>query len=217
MRLSSDYRITVFSSFRYGVASGRIVAWMKATLPAFGVIGLFCSSFIDSSFLPLPLVTDLFLIELSSLRPVRMPLYVGMAAIGSLGGCICVYWLARKGGEAFYRSRHGQPPEGIQKFIEHHPVACVVLPAAAPFPVPYKPFVIAEGVFQVPFFTFVLGTLAGRAVRFFIEGYLGVRYGEAAKEFVLHQKWHSLAAAGILVVLYFAVRRLSIFRKFKVS
>jgi len=207
------------TSLAFGNATtpGRLVTWLKVTLPALGGLGLFCSSFIDSSFLPLPLVTDLFLMQLSSLHPLRMPFYVAMAAFGSLGGCICVYWIARKGGEAFYHRKQGHAPQGIQQFIEHHPVACVVLPAVAPFPVPFKPFVIAQGVFQVPFVTFLLGTLAGRAVRFLIEGYLGVRYGETAKDFLLHQKWHPLAVVVCFLLLYLLIRRLPIARKLKFS
>lgn len=192
-----------------------LIPWLKATLPALGGAGIFCSSFIDSSFVPLPLVTDLFVMELSSLHPLRMPLYVAMAALGSLGGCILIYWLARKGGEAFYLRSQGGSPKRIQRFVDEHPVACVVLPAVAPFPVPFKPFVIAQGVFQVPFVTFLLGTLAGRSVRFFIEGYLGVRYGEAAKEFVLHQKWYSLALVLGLILVFVLLRRLPFFHKLK--
>jgi len=216
--VKNDHSLSQRLVFGNVTATGRLVSWLKTTLPALGGVGLFCSSFIDSSFLPLPLVTDLFLMEMSSLHPLRMPFYVAMATLGSLGGCICVYWIARKGGEAFYhRKKEGHAPEGIQKFIEHHPVACVVLPAVAPFPVPFKPFVIAQGVFQVPFLTFLLGTLAGRAIRFFIEGYLGVRYGEAAKDFVLHQKWHSLVAVLCLLLLFLLVRRLPVARKLKFS
>ena len=192
-----------------------IVAWLKTTLPAWGGLGILCSSFIDSSFIPLPLVTDLLVLELSSLHPLRMPFYVAMAALGSLGGCTCIYWIARKSGEAFYLKRQSRSPEKIRLFAEHHPLACVFLPAVAPFPVPFKPFVIAQGVFQVPFVTFLFGTLAGRAMRFLIEGYLGVRYGEAAKEFVLHQRWQSLAAVLALVLIFLAIRRLPFVRKFK--
>jgi membrane protein YqaA with SNARE-associated domain len=195
--------------------TGHIVPWLKSTLPAMGGVGIACSSFIDSSFIPLPLITDLLVMELSSLHPLRMPFYVAMAALGSLGGCTCVYWLARKGGEAFYLKRQTQSPEKIRRFVEQHPLACVFLPAVAPFPVPFKPFVIAQGVFQVPFLTFLLGTLAGRALRFLIEGYLGVRYGEAAKEFALHQKWHSLAAVAGLMAAYLLIRRLPFVRNWK--
>ena len=163
------------------------------------------------------MVTDLLVMELSSLHPLRMPVYVTMAALGSLGGCIVIYWIARAGGQAFYRKSQGHSSRKIEQFIEKHPVACVVLPAVAPFPVPFKPFVIAQGVFQVPFMTFLLGTLAGRFVRFLIEGYLGARFGEAAKEFILHQKWYSLAAVLGLVLASLLIRRLPIFRKMKTS
>jgi len=196
---------------------GNIVLWLKTMLPALGGVGIFCSSFIDSSFIPLPLVTDLFVMELSSLHPLRMPLYVSMAALGSLGGCVLIYWLARKGGEAFYLRTKGHSDKRIQRFVEQHPVACVFLPAVAPFPVPFKPFVIAQGVFQVRFATFLLGTLAGRSIRFLIEGYLGTRYGEEAKQLVLHHKWYSLTAVAGLILAYFLIRQLSFSRKPKLS
>jgi len=124
-----------------------------------------------------------------------------------------VYWLARKGGEVYYRRKQGPAPSKIRKFIEAYPALGVFLPAVAPFPVPFKPFVIAQGIFQVPFLTFLLGTLAGRGARFFIEGYLGVRYGEAAREFVVHQKGTSLALVLGFVVLFLLIRRAPIFRK----
>lgn len=180
-----------------------------------GGLGIICSSFVDSSFIPLPLVTDLLVMELSSLHPLRMPFYVAMAALGSLGGCTCIYWLARKGGEVFYLKHQNHSPEKIRQFVEQHPFACVFLPAVAPFPVPFKPFVVAQGVFQVPLGTFLVGTLAGRAIRFLIEGYLGVRYGAAAKEFVLHQKWLSLAVILSLILVYLVFRRLPFVRRLK--
>lgn len=61
-------------------------SWLMASLPALGGIGILCASFIDSSFVPLPLVTDLALFDLSSRHPVRMPFYVVMAALGSVAG-----------------------------------------------------------------------------------------------------------------------------------
>jgi membrane protein YqaA with SNARE-associated domain len=124
-------------------------------------VGLLLSAFIDSSFLPLPLVTDLLLMELSSRHPLRMPYHAPMAALSSLIGCIWIYWLARKGGQAYYQQTQGHPPGRIRKYIRDYPMASVFLPAVAPFPVPFKPFVIAQGVFRVPFATFVIGTLFG--------------------------------------------------------
>ena len=192
-------------------------SWLKLMLPALGGVGLLLSAFIDSSFLPLPLVTDLLLMELSSRHPLRMPYYAAMAAIGSLVGCIWIYWLARKGGQAYYRKSQGHPPGRIRTLIQKHPMASVFLPAIAPFPVPFKPFVIAQGVFQVPFVTFVIGTLLGRGALFFAEGFLGARYGMAAKQFVLDQKWASIAMTAGLVLIFFLVRRLMALRRAEYS
>jgi membrane protein YqaA with SNARE-associated domain len=192
-------------------------SWLKLMLPALGGVGLLLSAFIDSSFVPLPLVTDVLLMELSSRHPVRMPYYAAMAAFGSLAGCIWIYWLARKGGHAYYRKTQGHPPGKIRKYIQEHPMASVFLPAVAPFPVPFKPFVIAQGVFQVPMPTFVIGTLLGRGALFFIEGFLGARYGVAAKQSLVDQKWPSIALALGLVLVFFLVRRLLALRRTQYS
>ncbi len=195
----------------------QLKSWLKLTLPALGGFGLLISAFIDSSFVPLPLVTDLILIELSSRHPLRMPYYAAMAALGSLGGCIWIYWLSRRGGQAYYRKTQGHAPGRIRRYIQDYPMASVFLPAVAPFPVPFKPFVIAQGVFQVPFLTFVLGTVFGRGLLFFFEGFLGARYGAAAKEFIVNQKWASLALLLALVLLFLLLRRLLVFRRTEAS
>jgi membrane protein YqaA with SNARE-associated domain len=189
------------------VGWAQFTSWLKLTLPSLGGLGLFVSAFVDSSFVPLPLVSDLFLMELSSRHPMRMPYYAAMAALGSLGGCIWIYWLARQGGQAYYRRTQGHEPGRVRKLVERYPMACVFFPAIAPFPVPFKPFVVAQGVFQVPFFTFVIGTLTGRGALFFVEGFLGARYGAAAKQFLLTQKWASLAVTFLLIVVFLLIRR----------
>ena len=96
-------------------------------------------------------------------------------------------------------------------------MASVFLPAVAPFPVPFKPFVIAQGVFQVPFGTFVVGTLLGRGALFFVEAFLGARYGTAAKQFIVQEKWVSIALALGLVLVFFLVRWLLAFRRAEYS
>lgn len=179
---------------------------MKATLPALGGVGVFLSAFLDSSFVPLPLVTDLIVVEQSSRNPARMPYYAAMAALGSLAGCIWIYLLARKGGQAYYRNRQGRSPGRIRRWVQKYPLTSVLLPAVAPFPVPFKPFVVAQGVFQVPFIPFVLGTFVGRGALFFIEGFLGMRYGATAWEFILRQKSASIATVVAVVGVLVAIR-----------
>ena len=190
----------------------QLKVWLKATLPAFGGPGLLLSAFIDSSSVPLPLVTDLALMALSSRHPVRMPYYAAMASIGSLAGCISIYYLARKGGEAYYHKTLGGLSGRIRGLVQEYPMACVFLPAVAPFPMPFKPFVVAQGVFQVPFVTFVVGTLVGRACRFFLEGFLGMRYGAAAKQALMNLKLEPVAVLlFVLITLVVLARRALVF------
>jgi membrane protein YqaA with SNARE-associated domain len=185
-----------------------ISCWLRVTLPTLGGLGILLSAFLDSSFLPLPLVTDLIVMEFSIRRPARMPYYAVMAALGSLAGCIWIYALARKAGDAYYRTKREGEPGRFRKWVQEYPLTSVLLPAVAPFPVPFKPFVIAQGVLRVPIAPFVVGTFVGRGALFFAEGFVAVRYGAAATEFVLHQKWASLGILLALIALGLAIRRL---------
>jgi membrane protein YqaA with SNARE-associated domain len=116
-----------------------------------------------------------------------MPFYAAMAATGSLTSCIWIYALASKGGQAYYRYKQPHAFGRVRAWVQKYPFTSVLLPAVAPFPVPFKPFVIAQGVFQVPFIPFVVGTFVEHGALFFMEGFLGVHYGAAGREFVLHQ------------------------------
>jgi membrane protein YqaA with SNARE-associated domain len=191
----------------------QLKSWLTTTLPALGGLGLLAAAFVDASFVPLPLVPDLLLINLSSAHPLRLPFYVAITASGALVGSFFVYFPARKAGQAYYHATRSRPPGRIQKLIEKYPMLCVFLPAIAPFPLPVKPFVVAQGVFQVPFRTFVIGTFAGKACRFFVEALLGVRYGPTALRFLIAQKWSVLAALVALGLLFLLLRRMRIFHR----
>jgi membrane protein YqaA with SNARE-associated domain len=140
------------------------------------------------------------LIDLGVAHPLRLPYYVAVATVGSVAGNLCVYYPARKAGQAYYHATHTRVAPKIQRLIAKYPIACVFFPALAPFPVPIKPFVVTQGVLQVPIATFVIGTLAGRACRFFAEAFLGVRYGPTAKHLVFAQKWPALLVGMVLTL-----------------
>jgi membrane protein YqaA with SNARE-associated domain len=142
-----------------------------------------------------------------------MPYYAAMAAVGSVAGCIWIYALARKGGQAYYRNKQQQPSGRIRMRVQKYPFTSVLLPAIAPFPVPFKPFVVVQGVFQVPFIPFVVGTFVGRGALFFMEGFLGARYGAAAREFAMRQKFVSIVMLVALVAIFVAIRRFPIHRR----
>jgi membrane protein YqaA with SNARE-associated domain len=166
-----------------------------------GAPGLFLISFLDSSILTFPVINDLLLIELSMQRPARMPLYASMAMIGSVLGCVLLYFLARKGGEAVYHKRAGHRGQVIRHWVETNGFGGMLLAALLPPPTPFKFFVLAAGVFEVPLWSYTSAITLARAIRYFAIGYLAIRYGNNALPFLAQ---HKLQVA-IIVVIFVAV------------
>jgi membrane protein YqaA with SNARE-associated domain len=188
----------------------RLPGWLAHLVATLGGAGLFVVAFLDSSVLSFPIVTDLLVIEESIQKPVWMPYYAAMATIGSLAGCIWLYWLAKKGEEAWFRAKAGKHGSRARRWVESNAFLSVFIPAILPPPLPFKVFVLAEGWFEVPLRTFVLGLLLGRGVRYFGEGILAVKYGDRATLFLqAHGLLVSLIAAGVIIALYVVVHRLA--------
>jgi membrane protein YqaA with SNARE-associated domain len=181
----------------------KLPPWLQKLVAALGGSGLFLVTFFDSSLLSFPLVADALVIEVSMHRPARMPYYCAMAALGSLAGCIWLYLLGKKGGEAFFHRRTGKIALQVKRWVQSNAFLSVFLPAILPPPVPFKPFILAGGVFQVPLGTFVLALLLGRGLRYFIEGVLAVRYGEAAFVYLMaHKTGFALGTLAFVVLAY---------------
>ena len=175
---------------------------------ALGAPGLFLISFLDSSILTFPVINDLLLIELSIERPVRMPLYAAMAMIGSVLGCLLLYYIAKKGGEAFFQRKVGGRAEAIRYSLEKNGFGGMLLAALLPPPVPFKPFVLAAAVFEVPLTGFVSAIALARAIRYFGFGYLAVRYGNDAMPFLAQHKLEVAAGVIVFALLSYGLSRL---------
>jgi membrane protein YqaA with SNARE-associated domain len=185
----------------------KIPGWLQHAITTLGGGGLFLLAFLDSSVLSFPLVTDLLVIEQSILRPARMPYYAAMATLGSLAGCVWLYLLAKKGGEAFFRRKAGPRSARIRGWVERNGFLSVAVPAILPPPTPFKAFILAAGVFQVPLRTFILALLIGRGVRYFAEGFLAIHYGNATSEFLLRHKFQLALGFLALVALGYLANR----------
>jgi len=175
---------------------------------ALGAPGLFLISFLDSSILTFPVINDLLLIELSIERPVRMPLYAAMAMIGSVLGCLLLYYIAKTGGEAFFQRRAGARADAIRYWVERNGFGGMLLTALLPPPVPFKPFVLAAAVFEVPLTSFVSAIALARAIRYFGFGYLAVRYGNDAMPFLAQHKLEVAAGVIVFALLSYGLSRL---------
>ena len=53
-----------------------------------------------------------------------------------------------------------------------------------PPPFPFKIFVVSSGVLGLPYSRFLAAILAGRAIRYFGEAFLAVRYGQVATSYL---------------------------------
>lgn len=172
-----------------------------------GAPGLFLISFLDSSVLTFPVINDLLLINLAVQRPERMMLYAAMAMLGSTLGCVLLYFLAKKGGETVFHKKVGPRGAKIRQWVEKNGFAGMLVAALLPPPTPFKFFVLAAGVFEVPLLSFTSAIVLARAVRYFAIGYLAVRYGAQALPFLGQHKLAVAAAVIVLVAVSYAISR----------
>jgi membrane protein YqaA with SNARE-associated domain len=172
-----------------------------------GAPGLFLISFLDSSVLTFPVINDLLLIELSIEHPARMPLYALMAAIGSVLGCVLLYFIARKGGEAFFHRKAGHRGAAIRHWVEENGFVGMLVAALLPPPTPFKIFVFAAGVFEVPLWSFTTAVALARVIRYFGIGYLAIRFGNNALPYLKDHKLEATVVIVLFVLLSYLVSR----------
>ena len=177
-----------------------LLNWIYSFATAIGGPGLFLIAALDSSFLSFPQANDLLIVVMVAKAPQWMPYYAGLATLGSLTGCLAIYYVARKGGDAFLRKRMSahRVEWGVNLF-KRYGVLAILVPSILPPPAPFKLFVLVAGVAQMPVWTFALSILAGRGARYFGIGLLTVWYGEQAIRY-LEENGRTVALAVAVVV-----------------
>ena len=173
-----------------------------------GAPGLFLISFLDSSVLTFPIINDLLLIELSIQHPARMPLYAFMAALGSVLGCVLLFFIAEKGGEALFHRHAGDRAHAIRHWVVQNGFWGMLIAALLPPPTPFKVFVVAAGVFEVRLASFTSAISLARLIRYFGIGFLAIRYGHDALPFLKQHKWSVALAVMAVAVASYALSRL---------
>jgi LPXTG-motif cell wall-anchored protein len=181
---------------------GRFTAWIQGVALSLGAPGLFIIAFLDSSFLSLPEINDLLLVWMVTTNKSRMVVYALASTLGSVAGCLALYYVGRRGGEAFVRKRFSGPTiDRAVATFQRYGVMAVLIPSLLPPPAPFKIFVLLAGVSSIGVWRFVSAVAVGRGIRYFGEGYLAVLYGDQAMEFVHeHGRTVSFVLIGLLVV-----------------
>lgn len=181
---------------------------VKDFLLAYGPFGLFAIALLDSALIPLPGGTDVVMILLTIQHPSWMLIYAAAATAGSVAGCVILYHISRKAGrralERFSESKQAR----VKGLIDRYDVLSVLVASILPPPFPFKLFVISSGVFGLNIVRFAVAIAVGRAVRFLLEGYLAVQYGDQADVvFKQYFPWIGLGLA-VLIILIFVGRKL---------
>ncbi len=180
----------------------RITAWIETFALSIGAPGLFIIAFLDSSFLSFPEVNDLLIVIAVVNHPERMVLYATMATLGSVAGCLALYFVGRKGGERLLRKRFsGGNVERASKLMRKYGAMALIVPALLPPPAPFKIFVLMGGVANIPLTTFIWAIAVGRGVRYFGEGILAVMYGKQALDYIRDNGKIVGLALGLLVLV----------------
>ena len=181
---------------------GRIADWARGLALTLGAPGLFVVAFLDSSFLSLPEIADILVIWMVTRHPARVLAYVVATTLGSLTGCLVMYFIGRKGGEALIRKRFA--PAAVKRAMaafERHGVLVVLVPAILPPPAPFKIFVLLSGLAGISPAKFVTAILIGRGARYLVLGLLAVEYGERALAYVdQHGFKTAMVVLGLLAV-----------------
>jgi len=180
---------------------GRFVSRLQALALALGAPGLFLVAFIDSSIFSLPEIADLLVVYMVTHHKHRLVLYALSATGGSIGGCLLLYYIGKKGGDAFVRKRfHSASVDRSLAAFQRYGVMAVLIPSLLPPPAPFKIFVLLAGIANVSVTKFTVAIGIGRGARYFTLGLLAVRYGDRAIAFI-HENGTlaSLIASGLLL------------------
>ena len=181
---------------------------VKDFLIPFGAFGLFAIALLDSALIPLPGGPDAVMLFLSTQSPSRMPLYALGATAGSVIGCLILYYISRRAGRRALEKFPASKQARVKELVDRYDVLSVLVASILPPPFPFKLFVITAGVFRLNVVRFALAVAVGRAFRFFLEGFLAVRYGDEAKELLARHYPAVGLGLATLIVVAFVVKRL---------
>ncbi len=162
----------------------RFVNRIQALALALGGPGLFIIAFLDSSFLSLPEINDLLLIFMVTQHKSRMVYYAACATLGSIAGCLVLYYIGRKGDRWIAGKFSAARVERAMQTFQRYGVLAVLIPSLLPPPAPFKIFVLLAGVAGISVGRFTLAIAIGRGLRYFGEGLLAIYYGDQAMEFI---------------------------------
>lgn len=180
---------------------------MFGAMLAWGPWGVFVLSVIDSSVLPIPEGADILVLLIAAQSARAGYQSAALAAAGSAIGSLFLFYLARKGGQAYLDARTQKGwPKRFRQWFHHYGALAIFVPVLIPAPLPMKVFVLSAGVLGMPPVRFLTLVFVARALRYFALAYLGAQMGRYPVHYLTGHKWQLLGMAVVVfLVLYAAV------------
>src|SRR5215208_2538664 len=165
--------------------------------PAMVLIGA-----LDSSLLSLPEINDYLVVARCYSDPKSVFYFPLFAATGSVIGCLVLYTIMRRGGQAVMRRRFStENIAKVERAYARFGFLALAVPALLPPPMPFKIFVATAGALEYPRWRFIVIVMIARSVRYIVEGTLAVFYGEQVLVFMRDNGLYILSGVGALVVV----------------
>jgi|ETNmetMinimDraft_13_1059891.scaffolds.fasta_scaffold39668_2 membrane protein YqaA with SNARE-associated domain len=160
-------------------------------------------SFAEATFFPIP--PDILLIAIVAARVHKWIYFAIFTTVTSVLGGIVGYAIGALIFEtigapivAFYGFEEGM--KTVSKLFTDNAFLAIFVSAFSP--IPYKVFTLSAGFFTISFPVFVIASLLGRALRFFIVAFLAKKFGKLLGHFVFtYFNAISLFAALLIILL----------------
>ena len=167
---------------------------------------------LDSSLLSLPEINDYLVVGRCFKQPSAVFYFPLFAAIGSVLGCLLLYTIMRRGGQALLRRRFKRENiEKVERAYARYGFLAIAIPALLPPPMPFKIFVATAGTLEYPRWKFLVTVMVARAFRYYVEGILAVFYGRRVLSFLRDNGLVIVvicgAAAIVFVTIYALINR----------
>jgi membrane protein YqaA with SNARE-associated domain len=176
---------------------------LQGALEALGALGIFAIGLLDAAFIPLPGGPDVMVMALAHKNNAMAPAYVFVAIVGSTIGSLLPYFIGRKGGQAALRRFSSKKRARVEDLINRYDIWALLLAAVLPPPFPLKLFLLSAGAFHMRLWRFIAAMFIGRGVRFALEGWMAVSYGEQAKDiFKQHYPKIGLSIAAAILIIF---------------
>jgi membrane protein YqaA with SNARE-associated domain len=186
-------------------------------LQDWGPAGVFLLAALDGLGVPMPGGVDALLVWVAITNPDAAYLAAGMAVLASILGTLVLFFIARKGGQAYLR-RHAVSPRALrfERWFQEYGLLTIFVPALVPIPMPFKIFVLCAGALEVSPLAFITVLVLARIPRCFGLAWLSLRLGAQTLPYLMRHAWgFGLLALTLFACLYLLIYVLDRRRKLR--